>query len=100
MHSCTECQQVTLKEPWYINLHLPIPKFPMSFTSMDLVGPYRENQNGNQYALTVICMLTNYVIMIPIRSKSTEEVIKAYPTGVYSTFRGRKYIQFEFLAKN
>ena len=55
-------------------------------------------------------MLTNYVFMIPIRSKSTEEFIKAYFTGVYSTLRGRKYIlsdhgsqftskQFEILAK-
>ena len=27
----------------------------MSFISMDLVGPYRETENGKQYALTVIC---------------------------------------------
>ena len=54
-------------------------------------------------------MLMNYVFMIPIRSKSTEEVIKAYMTGMYSTFWGSKYIlseigreftskQFTFLA--
>ena len=30
--------------------------------------------------------------MIPIRLKSTEEVIKAYLTGMYSTFGGSKYI--------
>ena len=50
---------------------------------------------GNHYALTVICMLTNYVFMIAIRSKSTEEVIKPYLTDVYSTFRGSKYILTE-----
>ena len=55
-------------------------------------------------------MLTNYVFVIPIRSKSTEDIIKAYLTGVYSTFRGSKYIlsdcsneftskQFDVLAK-
>ena len=55
-------------------------------------------------------MLTNYIFMIPIRSKITEDVIKAYLTGVYSTFRGSKYIlsncsseftskQFDLLAK-
>ena len=87
------------------------PKFPISFISIDLVGPYRETENGNQYALRVICMLTNYVFMIPIRSKNTEEVIKAYLTTVYSTFAGSKYIlsdhgseftskQFTFLAKD
>ena len=58
----------------------------------------------------VICMLTNYVFMILIRSKSTEDILKAYLTGVYSTFGGSKYIlndhnseftckQFDFLAK-
>ena len=92
VNSCTECQQVTLKEPQYINLHLPIPTFTMSFISMDLVGPYRETVNSNQYALRVICMLTNYVFMIPIRSKNTEDIIKTYLRGVYSTFRGSKYI--------
>ena len=46
----------------------------------------------------------------PIRSKNTEDIIKTYLTGVYSTFRGSKYIlsdcrseftskQFDFLAK-
>ena len=68
----------------------------MSFISMDLEGPYRETDNGNQYALMVICMLTNYVFMIPIRLKSTEGVIKAYLTGVYSTFGGSKYILSDF----
>ena len=36
VHSCQECQQVTLKELLYISLHLSIPQFPMSFISMDL----------------------------------------------------------------
>ena len=74
------------KKPQYISLHLPIPNFPMPFISMDLVGPYREMENGNQYALMVICMLTNYVFLIPIRSRNTKDIIKAYLTGVYSTF--------------
>ena len=50
--SCPECQQVTLKEPQYVNLHLPIPQFVMSFISMDLLGPYQETEKGNQYALS------------------------------------------------
>ena len=32
------------------------------------------------------------MFMIPMRSKSSKEVIKAYLTGVYSTFGGSKYI--------
>ena len=66
VHSCPECQQITLKEPYYVNLHLSILQFPMFFISIDILGQYCETENGNQYALTVQCMLTNYVFMIPI----------------------------------
>ena len=75
---CPECQQITLKEPHYANLHAVIPQVLIIFISMDLLGPYCERENGNQYALTVVCMLTNCVFMISIRSNSTEEIIKAY----------------------
>ena len=37
-------------------------------------------------------MLTNYVFMIPIKSKNNEGIIKAYLKDVYSTFRGSTYI--------
>ena len=83
---------VTLKEPQYVNLHLPIPQFPMSFISMDLLGPYSELENENQYTVTFICMLTNYSLMESVRTKTTEDVINAYLKHVYSTFGGSKYI--------
>ena len=37
-------------------------------------------------------MYVDYVFMIPIRLKGTEEFMKAYVTGIYSTFGGSKYI--------
>ena len=58
IRSCSECHQVTLKEPHYVDLHLPLPQFLMFFITMDLLGPYQETENGDQYALTTICMLT------------------------------------------
>ena len=64
----------------------------MSFFRMGLLGPYSETENENQHALTVVCMLINYVFMIPIKSKTTEDIINAYLTNVYSMFRGNKYI--------
>ena len=64
----------------------------MPFISMDLLGPYHKTEKGNQYALTVICLLKNYVFMILFRSTNTEEVMKAYLMDVYSIFRGSKYI--------
>ena len=87
-----ECQQVALKEPQYINLHLPILQFAMFFISMNLFVPYSEMVNGNQYALTFICMLTNNVFMVHMRTKTTEDIIKAYLKNAYSTFEESKYI--------
>ena len=34
---------------------------------MDLIDPFEVTTSGNQYALTVICMLTNYVIYVSDR---------------------------------
>ena len=56
------------------------------------VRPYSEIENGNQYGLTVICMLANYVFMVPIKTKTTEDIINACLKHEYSTFGGSKYI--------
>ena len=43
-----ECQQVTLKEPQYINFYLLILQFPKQFISMDFLGPYHETEKKKQ----------------------------------------------------
>ena len=66
-----ECQQVSLKESCYVNSNPEIPKLPMSFIAMDLLGEYPEVENGTHCAFTVICMLTLFVNIIPIKDKKT-----------------------------
>ena len=56
------------------------------------VRPYGVTENGNQYTLTVICMLMNYIFMVPIRTKTTGDVINSYLKHVYSTLIGSTYI--------
>ena len=92
MHQCKECQQVSLEEPCYVNFNLQIPKLPMSFIAMDLLGEYPEMENGNCYALTVICMLTSFVNIIPIKDKKTELVINAYIKYINADKGGSKFI--------
>ena len=58
VHQCKECQQVSLKEPHYVDSNLCIQNLAMSFIARDLLGEYSEIENGNHYALTIICMLT------------------------------------------
>ena len=64
----------------------------MSSITMDLLGEYPEKENGNQYALTVICMLTSFAIIIPIKTKKTKMVINAYIKYISTDKGGSKFI--------
>ena len=92
MCQCKECQQVSLKDPCYVDSNLCIPKLPMSFITMDLLGEYPEMENGNHYALSIICMLTSFVSIIPIKDKKTETVINAYIKYIYADKDRSKFI--------
>ena len=59
---------------------------------MDLLGLYSKTDSGKKSMLTLICMLTNYVYMIPIKTNTIEDVINAYVKHVYAIFSGSKYI--------
>ena len=64
----------------------------MDFISMDLDGPFEATTKGNQYVLTVICMLTNYIICAPTPYKSADAVVNAYLKEVYYRFGGSRMI--------
>ena len=51
---------------------------------MDLLGKYPEMENCNCYALTIICMLTSFVSIVPIKDKKTETMINAYIKYIYA----------------
>ena len=56
----------------------------MSFIAMDLLGEYPEMENGKHYTLTVTCMLTSFVNIIPIKDKKTETGNNAYIKYIYA----------------
>ena len=64
----------------------------MSFIAMDLWGGYPEMENGNCYTLTVICMLTPFVNIIPIKDKKTEMEMNAYTKYIYTDKDESKFI--------
>ena len=73
----------------YATLHFDVATFPMQFISMDLIGEFHPpTSKGKKYALTVICMLTGYVFCVPLKTKTTEEVLQVYIDNVYSKFGG------------
>ena len=62
---------------------------PMDFIAMDLIGEFHPPScHGNRYALTGVCMLTDFTWCIPIKSKKASDVARAYMQHVYSILGG------------
>ena len=86
---CYQCQRRNKQVIKYTTLHFDMATFPMQFTSMDLIGEFHPpTTRNNRYALTVICMLMGYIFCVPLKTKTAEEVLKAYIDNIYSKFGG------------
>ena len=84
---CDLCRQHNTTATRYVKGAFEIPKAPMDFISMDLIGEfYPPSTRGNRYALTVICMLTGWVWCIPIPDKTANAILKAYLKNVHHVF--------------
>ena len=90
---CELCQKCNTQVVKYNQGHFEVPKSPMDFISMDLIGEFHPpTSQGFRYALTVICMLTGYTWCIPIKTKTAAEVVQAYLQNVYYPFGGSRKI--------
>ena len=70
-------------------LHFNVATFQVQFISMDLIGEFHPpTSKGKRYVLTIIYMFTGYVFCIPLKTKTAEEVLRAYIDNVYSKFGG------------
>ena len=62
---------------------------PMDFICVDLKGEFHPpTSRDHHYTLTVVCMLTGFTWCIPLKTKTAEEVAKAYLDHIYSLFGG------------
>ena len=54
---------------------------------MDLIGEFHPvSSKGNRFTLTTVGMLTGFTFCIPLKSKRTEDVMKAYIDHICCTF--------------
>lgn len=53
------------------------PQKPFDVVIIDLIGPLPLSNNGNEYALTMICDMTKYLVTSAIPDKSAKTVAKA-----------------------
>lgn len=67
---------------------------------IDTVGPLQKTANGNQYAVTMICDLSKFLVVAPTEDKSAKSVARAIfeqfilkygPMNEIRTDRGTEY---------
>ena len=69
---------------------------PMDFICMGLIGEFHPpTSHGHHYTLTAVCMLTGFTWCVPLKTKTAEEVTKAYPDHIYSNFGGSVKIMMD-----
>ena len=84
---CSQCAKHWVEKRKFIEQSFKPGAQPMEFISMDLVSEFHPpSSKGNHYALTAICMLTNFVFCIPLKNKSASEIITAWRNHIAFPF--------------
>lgn len=53
------------------------PQRAFDIVIADTIGPFIKSNNGNEYAVTIICDLTKYLVTIPVENKSAKAIARA-----------------------
>ena len=87
--TCAMCQLQKLENMKFERKIFKPSLQPMDFICMDLIGEFHPLTScGHCYALTAVCMLTWFTWCVPLKTKTAEEVAKAYMDHIYSNFGG------------
>ena len=87
--TCATCQLHKLENVKFERKIFKPSLQPMDFICMDLIGEFHPPTScGHCYALTAVCMLTGFTWCVPLKTKTAEEVAKAYMDHIYCSFGG------------
>ena len=87
--TCAMCQLHKLENVKFERKIFKPSLQPMDFICMDLIGEFHSpTSRGHHYALTAVCMLTGFTWCVPLKTKTAEEVTKAYMDHIYCNFGG------------
>ena len=75
---CLLCCQHATHKIKYESKHLPIPNKPFDSICLDCVGPLERSKRNFKGILTSIDLHSSFMIAVPMKSKSADDVIHAY----------------------
>ena len=78
INSCKLCIQFLPKRMYTQPMHLEILQVPFASCAMDCIGTLPTLSKGHRHTLTFICLLTSYLITVPLKTKTADEVSIAY----------------------
>jgi len=92
LQTCVTCLQANRQPMRLQDVHSEVPKIPMDFICMDLIGNFPMTTSGHCYALTAIDMLTSYVWAVPLPDKRADSIVQAFLTHIYPYGMPRKIL--------
>ena len=91
VNSCKLCIQFLTNRVYAQPMHLEIPQVPFTRCAMDCIRS-QQLQRALDSVLTFICLLTSYLITLPLKSKTADEVSVAYIKEILPTTSCPKFI--------
>ena len=92
MNSCLICGQHTTHKVTYESKHLPIPQRPFDGICLDCVGSLARSSRGLRWILTCIDLHSSFLLAIPMKSKSADDIIHAYIESILPKIGPSRYI--------
>ena len=92
MNSCLICWQHTTHKVKYESKHLPIPQRPFDGICLDCVGPLARSSRGFKWILTRIDLHSSFLLAVPMKSKSADDVIHTHIESILPRIGPSRYI--------
>ena len=74
IRTCKLCEQFLPNKISARPMHLEIPQVPFAGCAVDTIGMLPMTSKGNKYTLTFMCLLTSYLIAVPLKSKPLKKL--------------------------
>ena len=55
-----------------------MPNISFAVSAVDTIGMLPSMSKGHKFTLTFICLLTSYLITVPLKTKKAEEITMTY----------------------
>ena len=76
----------------YESKHLPIPDKPFDGISLDCTGPLERSKRGYKWILTCIDLHSSFLLAVPMKLKSAEDVFHAYVENILPQIDPSRFI--------